>query len=127
MPPKKKAVAVDVQIKSCNPMQQFSGAYVVYLQLDRRPPDSVLEVLRGFGFYRKGPGGGAGWHIPIEKATQCAQAIRGMWPDLSQRMAKCAKEIKHNRENVPCPSKVKGLSITSKPAGKRKYTSVSKV
>ena len=126
MPPKKKAVAVDVQIKSCNPMQQFSGAYVVYLQLDRRPPDSVLEVLRGFGFYRKGPGG-AGWHIPVEKANDCAAGIHRMWPELSQRITKCAKEIKQNKENVPCPSKEKSMSISSKLIGKRKYTSISKV
>ena len=108
-------------------MQQFSGAHVIYMQLDRRPLDSLLEILRGFGFYRRGPGGGAGWHIPIEKATECAQAIGRMWPELSQRIAKCAKEIKQDKDNVPCPSKEKSVSTSTKPAGKRKYTSVSKV
>ena len=126
MSPQKKAVAADVQIKSCNPMQQFSSKHVVYLQLTTRPPDSLLSVLRGYGFYRKGPGG-AGWHIPVEKTTECTNAIRGMWPDLSQRIAKCANEIKHNPAQVPCPSKEKNTTISTKPAGKRKYTSVSKV
>ena len=99
MPPKEKAVAADVRIKSCQAMRQFSGGLVVYLQLDRRLPDGVLEILRGFGFYRKGPGG-AGWHITLEQAPSCAKAIKPIWLELAQRISRCAREMEADPRHV---------------------------
>ena len=122
--PKAKAAA-DVKIKQVIPHCQFSGSKVVYLQLDRRPPDSILEILREHGFYRRGPGG-AGWHIPIKQVKACSKALSAVWKVLGDRVLECARFIQQHPEQVVCPSR--GQTPRSKSSGKAaKYTKVQKV
>ena len=118
MPPKKAKAATGVKVKRVIPHCQISGSKVVYLQLDRRPPDSVLEILRGFGHYRRGPDG-AGWHIGVKQARDCSRALSKVWKPLADAILDCARFVQKHPEKVPCPSQNGQL--------KPKYTGVQKL
>jgi hypothetical protein len=116
-----------VKVSNLQPHRQFNGTVVVYLQFASRPDNDLLNILRSVGHYRKGPNNGAGWHIRLELAAQCAnQLAKAGYENLSTHIHDCAKYAKKN----PPPGMLEPTANTTGKGprkGKSKYSEIIRV
>ena len=93
-----------IDVKQCIPHRQFCGGVVVYLQLARRPPDALLEILRNHGYFRRGPAG-AGWHLALADLQSLIRELRD-FPSVQRAVRSCLTNLQQmSLEDIPCPSR----------------------